>query len=382
MDSVLIIGNTDAKVPSFFSKLGYEVLHEQSQEKSFQILESRVVDIILLDSRFTEMHQEVCEYLRSNGTSQRIPIVYVADEKPQNLTERDLGRIEVLPTTASVGALASKLAMQLRLKKFDGADSPEATVADMNATLRDINERLMKERQEARKIQQALLPKKVPSGDNFQLAVHYSPLEEVGGDWYFVERTASDKITFLVADVTGHGIAAAFLGCMTKLAVSAAAKERPDELLAGMNLLMSPQLPDGRFVTLCAGLFDPVTRKLQFASAGHPPGIVIHASSRKVTEVKGQGFAIGFFDEGEYSLQEIILEPGDVFVCFTDGIQEAQNLANQMYGIERIGKFLQTQPPEADATALLQALLKNFETFLDGRILKDDVTIFLLKVLE
>jgi serine phosphatase RsbU (regulator of sigma subunit) len=379
MDSVLIVGKTHEKVAPFFSKLGYEVLQEETQEASFQVIENRVVDVILLDSRFTDMHQEICEHLRGNSVSQRIPIIYVSDEPPANLTDQELDRIEVLPTTASVGSLASKLAMQLRLKKFDGADSQEATVADINAMLRDVNERLMKERQEAKKIQEALLPESLPSGESFEMAVCYSPLEEVGGDWYHTESMPSGKISFLVADVTGHGIAAAFLGCMTKLAMSAAAKENPHELLEGMNTLMSPQLPDGRFVTICAGLFDPETKKLAFASAGHPPGLMIRAETREVEQVKGEGFAIGFFDEGQYTLVEAQMNPGDVFVCYTDGIQEALNLTNEMYGIDRVGQHISKQDPNATSDELLKGLLQDFETFLDGRILKDDVTILVLK---
>jgi sigma-B regulation protein RsbU (phosphoserine phosphatase) len=357
-------------------RLGYEVLQEGENDISVSILDQRVVDLIVIDSRNEENHDLLYHLIRSQQHSKRVPIVYIADESVQ-VPEIQGEKIEVISSNVSLGVIASKIALQLRLRKFDGADKLTADVTEINATLRDVNERLMKERAEARAIQQALLPNQLPKHSSFEMAVYYSPLDEVGGDWYQASFE-DEQLSFLVADVTGHGLAAALLGSMTKLAMSAVHEKSPDLQLSGMNRLMTPQLPEGRFVTLGCGLFQPNTATLLYASAGHPPSLVFFRDVNEVHEVKGKGFALGFFEESSYSLQEIDMAPGDIFLAFTDGITEAQNLAGEMYGTTHLKKVLVNLPDKYTAQEVLNILLDDFKKFLEERILKDDVTMLVL----
>jgi len=372
MDSVLIVGGRDEQLSRMLRRLGYEVLQEGEGDVSITILDQRVVDLIVIDSRQEQDHEVLYHLIRSQQHSKRVPIVYIADESEQ-ISEREEEKIEVISSNVSLGVIASKIALQLRLRKFDGADKLTADVAEINSTLRDVNERLMKERAEARAIQQELLPNHLPKHPSFELAVYYSPLDEVGGDWYQASFE-NERLSFLVADVTGHGLAAALLGSMTKLAMSVVHEKSPDLQLSEMNKLMTPQLPEGRFVTLGCGSFEPKTATLFYASAGHPPSLVLFKDVNKVHEVKGKGFALGFFDEGSYSLQEIDMASGDIFLAFTDGITEAQNLSGEMYGTAHLKEVLVNLPDTYTAQEVLNFLLDDFNKFLEERILKDDVT--------
>lgn len=377
MDSILIVGSADEKLSRLLGRLGYEILHEGRDGVSVDVLNHRVIDLVVIDSREDLDHQDIYQLIRAQANSKRVPVVYLADDEKVAVARQSEGsdKVEVIPADSSLGVIASKIALQLRLRKFDGADNLHASVGEANAALRDINERLMKERIEARSIQQALLPRDIPTHKGFDLAVHYAPLDEVGGDWYHAALEDGKSLSFLVADVTGHGLAAALLGSMAKLAMSAVNEPSPDQRLAAMNRLMTPQLPDGRFVTMGCGVLDADSGTLLYSSAGHPPALVFFRDEQEVHEVKGVGFALGFFEDGEYTLQEVELAAGDIFVAYTDGISEAQNLSGAMYGTARIGDTLKRVPDYATAMDVMTLILEDFHVFLEDRILKDDVTV-------
>jgi hypothetical protein len=326
-DSILFLGQHDEKLPKFLEKLGYGV-HTQSSDTNLADLVARTpLDIIVVDAREVAEAQHLCTFLRTQETTKSLPIVYIAAEaEPARGDEFEgIDRLQVLQGPVSIGVLAGRIATELRLRKFAGKDELKSTLAEMNATLRDYNDRFKRELDEARTIQRGLLPPALPVDPRFQLAISYEPLEEVGGDWYFASQTKEGKVAVQIADVTGHGLGAAFVGSMAKLAMAAVGKDRPDELLAGMNRLMAPQIPSGRFVTMVSCLYDPDTGKVQFARAGHPPAILIRSRTREAVQLLGDGFAVGFFDDSEYSLVEDVLEPGDILFMYTDGISEAQN---------------------------------------------------------
>jgi sigma-B regulation protein RsbU (phosphoserine phosphatase) len=273
----------------------------------------------------------------------------------------------------------TKIATSLRLRKMAGADDRSATLSEANAALRDLNRRFIQEREEARDIQQSLLPRKLPKDPRFELAVSYEPLEEVGGDWYNVSQTEGGRLSLLIADVTGHGLSAALIGSMTKLAISCANTELPHELLGAVNRVLSPQMPEGRFVTVGSFLFDPENGQLQYARGGHPPAMLLARKEKVVHQLKGNGFAVGFMEDGEYSAEKAVLQPGDALLLVTDGLLEAENRARENYGLERLQEVLLATKPEDTAVEILEQVLESFETFRDGRILKDDVTLVLLK---
>jgi phosphoserine phosphatase RsbU/P len=187
------------------------------------------------------------------------------------------------------------------------------------------------------------------------------------------------RVQLQIADVTGHGLAAAFIGSMTKLAMYAGARDEPHELLEEMNRLMTPHMPEGRFVTMASTVFDPASGALRFSSAGHPPAIVFRRASKEFGELKAKGFAIGFTDDATFAHVESVIERGDVVVLLTDGILEAQNRSGEMYGSDRLGELLKRMPPEATADEITAAALEDLHLFREGRILKDDVTMLVLK---
>ncbi len=380
-DTILVVGNSDGKLTPLLTKLGYQVIASGKEGNIPEIAATRIIDLILLDSRGYEDVEGLIEYFQTDESTRQIPMV-VIPQRGKTLNSsvvESAGNVDILEGSASIGIVASRIATQLRLRKFAGQDPLKASIAEMNASLRDLNERFRREREQARTIQLSLLPRELPTSDKYEMAVVYEPLEEVGGDWYFVSALPGNRISLLIADVTGHGLSAAFIGSMTKLALSAANRESPSELLKEVNRLMAPLLPEGRFITMASALYDSTNGALKFARAGHPSGILLSRERKKVEELKSEGFAVGFFEEGDYQLSQTRLGVSDIFVLITDGISEAQNRDRVAYGTERISKTLLGSAPSMSAKGILDLIIADFKEFSEGRIVKDDYTILVLK---
>jgi len=380
MDSIFFLGGGDDSLPNFLNRLGYSIIQPTEGVALSETVSKTSMDLILIDCRAIDDPNGVCAFFQAQQNTRAVPIVCISDEILEGEQADDLARaVEVVHPPFSVGALASRIALTLRLRKIAGTDERKSSLAEINANLRDHNSRFKKEVDEARSIQQSLLPRVLPRDSRMELAVSYQPLDEVGGDWYFANTTSSGRISLQIADVSGHGLSAAFIGSMAKLAMTAAAKERPDQLLEGMNRLLAPQIPQGRFVTMGSSLYDPVTGQLLWSRAGHPPALLLRRATNEVARLLGEGFAVGFFEDSTYSLCEDRLEVGDTLIMFTDGITEAQDLSGEAFGIDRLATALRGTSADQSSADMLRSVLDAFDAFRGERLIRDDVTVVLLK---
>lgn len=384
MDTILTVGDVDGRIPKFLEKIGITVEVSSELQGAVSSLQSSHLDLVLVDANLDDEVTTLCEYVRSDDKTSDLPIVVVeaSEDLSEVLLKAGLSDVDCLSPNVKPGAVVSKIMTALRIRKMNGADEQTASLGEVNARLRELNARFAKELDEARALQQSLIPQNLPSDERYSLSVSYEPLEEVGGDWYFVEKTVDDKLLTIVADVTGHGLRAAFVGSITKLAMRAAKVVDPGPLLAEMNRLMEPNLPDGTFVTMFAYLYDPASGALKYARAGHPPALHVNRATGAVEQLKGQGFAVGFFEDSEYEELETKLGVGDILVAYTDAIPESQNLSGATYDYDRPSEVLLNSKPDATATEILVGLLDDFDEFRQDRILKDDVTVIVLKRLE
>jgi serine phosphatase RsbU (regulator of sigma subunit) len=126
-------------------------------------------------------------------------------------------------------------------------------------------------------------------------------------------------------------------------------------------------------------LYEPTTGKLQWARAGHPPALVKRAATGVVEQLVGDGFPIGFMESAEYSLIECELMPGDSLLMFTDGLSEARSRSGDTFGLERLTSVLHEVSPQAGPVAILTAILDAWDIFREERLVKDDVTLLLLR---
>lgn len=222
MDSIFFLGRDSDTLPNFLERLGYSIIHPSEDVPLADFVSKSSMDLILIDGRIMGDLEGMCALFRSQPNTRAVPIVCISDKAVEaDGVEDSSGAIEVVQTPFSVGALASRIALTLRLRKLAGNDERKSSLAEINASLRDHNLKFKKELEEARAIQQSLLPRTLPKDSRMELAVSYQPLDEVGGDWYFAESNSSGAISMQIADVSGHGLSAAFIGSMAKLAMTA-----------------------------------------------------------------------------------------------------------------------------------------------------------------
>jgi len=238
---------------------------------------------------------------------------------------------------------------------------------------RQERERMSREAQEARAIQQALLPKASPYIPGFAISGLSIPAGEVGGDWYDFIQFTDGCLGLVLADVSGKGTAAALLmsatrGMLRSLAVTCLS---PAEVLTKVNSLMVEDFPAGRFVTLIFGVLDPEKRTLKFASAGHlPPLLVDDAGARFLASEKGTPLGLV---AGEFSETTVELRPGSRLLFYSDGITEASGSGNQEYGPQRLQEHL------LNPAATTESVLADVRAHVNGTGLQDDATVILLR---
>jgi phosphoserine phosphatase RsbU/P len=234
-------------------------------------------------------------------------------------------------------------------------------------------EQMTREAREARVIQQALLPKASPSIPGFTVSGLSIPVGAVGGDWYDFIPMDKGRWGLVLADVSGKGTAAALLmsatrGILRSLVETACT---PGDVLTKLNRLLVEDFPTGRFVTMVYAVLDPAMRTLTFANAGHLRPLLITGVSAQFLDVE-RGIPLGL-GPSDFSEVEVKLPAGARLVFYSDGITEAENQADEEYGLVRLQEhFMQT-----DSSA--ESLLNDVRSFAEGVSLRDDASVILVK---
>jgi sigma-B regulation protein RsbU (phosphoserine phosphatase) len=237
---------------------------------------------------------------------------------------------------------------------------------------REQREIMSREAEEARAIQQALLPRSSPLIPGFRVSGLSIPAGAVGGDWYDFIPLSNGRWGIVLADVSGKGTAAALLMSATRgmLRSLAQAGSGPGEVLTRLNQLMVDDFPTGRFVTMVYAEFDPAARRIRIANAGHLPPLLVEPGAHQWVAT-AQGLPLGIAPS-HFSETEITLGPQSRLAIYSDGITEAGLDSGDDYGADRL--LAQLQSPEIS----LEALLLDVRKFVNGTGLRDDATAILI----
>jgi sigma-B regulation protein RsbU (phosphoserine phosphatase) len=235
-----------------------------------------------------------------------------------------------------------------------------------------------KELEIARRIQSSTLPQCVPTLAGLEIAARYVPMSAVAGDFYDFLCIDEKRVGVLIADVTGHGVPAALIASMLKIAFAGQADHarEPVRVLTGLNRSLCDKF-DAHFVTAAYLYVDLEKRLLHYAAAAHPPLLLISGAACKVSEIEENGLALGIFPESVYSSVEIRICPGDRCLLYTDGILEAQNAAEEQFGKSRCKNLLKTQR-DLPAARFANTLLDSVARFAGPRAQDDDITLLVL----
>lgn len=233
--------------------------------------------------------------------------------------------------------------------------------------------RMAREAQEARAIQQALLPKASPFAPGFEISGLTLEAGEVGGDWYDYIPFQDGCWGLVLADVSGKGTAAALLMSATRGMLRSLADtcKSPAEVLNKLNRLMVDDFPAGKFVTLIYAVLDPSKRSLTFASAGHLPPVLVDGSRASFLQTE-LGMPLGL-TRGEFSDTRIDLREGSRILFYSDGITEACGPSDEEYGPERLRDHM------ARLEVSTETIVADVRAHVNGVGLQDDATVILVK---
>jgi sigma-B regulation protein RsbU (phosphoserine phosphatase) len=231
----------------------------------------------------------------------------------------------------------------------------------------------------ARRIQTGILPQHMPQITGLTVAARYVPMSEVAGDFYDFAEVQGGGLGVLVADVSGHGVPAALIASMVKVASAAESDHahEPARVLTGMNRVLAGQLED-QFVTAGYAYVDPAGGKLRYSGAGHPPLMLLSADGGDITELTRNGLMLGPFPGVEYEHAVKELRSGDRILMYTDGIVEAANGSDEQFGAARLREVL-IGSQALDAEGVADALLEKVSTWA-GQAIDDDVTVVVIDV--
>ena len=199
----------------------------------------------------------------------------------------------------------------------------------------------------ARHIQMSILPSGTPELKSLRVSAAYRPMTAVAGDFYDFVLVDAHRAGFLVADASGHGVPAALIAAMIKVAMQSVAvsAQDPAEVLRVLNNILSSQL-HGQLITAAFLWVDTQIGKALYSAAGHPPLLRWHGN--KLERIESNGMVIGIMPDSEYPVREMPLNSGDRFLLYTDGILEASNSAGEFFGermLEEVVRKNQLLPP-------------------------------------
>lgn len=248
---------------------------------------------------------------------------------------------------------------------------------------------ISKELEIARRIQSSILPQTIPTLTGLDIAARYLPMSAVAGDFYDFLLIDERRIGVLIADVTGHGIPAALIASMLKVALAGQAGHAydPARVLAGLNLALCGKFEE-HFVTAAYLFVDLENRMVRYSAAGHPPLMLALRTEPAVREIEANGLMLGLFPEATYSSLDIPIAGGDRCLLYTDGLFEASNASHEEFGKSRCKEVLQTHRdlPAADFVGVLMSTITAFSGHnsahqarnMPERPQEDDITLLVL----
>lgn len=249
-----------------------------------------------------------------------------------------------------------------------------------------LEERIDKERMEeelsiAKSIQHGLLPDPIPEVEGIDLAAKTISSREVGGDYFDIAPAPDGNTIFAIGDVTGKGVPAALLmaNLQSMLHVLLPVEITFSKATERINEIIFKNTPSDKFITFFWGKYLHNQRIFRYVNAGHNPPLLLKKDADKLTELSEGGLLLGAMETiTPYEQTDILLEYGDLIVCYTDGVNEAMNKQREEFGEERLKKLI-IENRDLSSNALMEKIIQEVKSFCNHN-LEDDLTLLIIKV--
>jgi len=349
-------------------------------------------ELILLDLEMPGMDGfQVMEGLKEIETEGYLPVLVITAEPGHKLRALQAGAKDFISKPLDLAEVLARAynMLEVRLLHMETKTYSkvlEQTVRELEASREVIRLKTLEERKKldqewalAEETQKSLLPHCLPQFENFRIHAFNNPTRYVGGDFYdFLQLSSGDWVGVL-ADVSGKGISAALLSSMLLGALSTEFRygTQPQEVLNRVNQLLYEKTLHDRFVTLFLFLLSPQGEG-QFIGAGHNPAYLFRSATGKIEVLSSGNLILGAFTPVSYQSSPLHLYQGDILVVYSDGLTEARNQREEMFGEERLLKIIQQEAPSG-SHAFQQKFLKAIEEFTQGMPQADDITFLVVE---
>ena len=349
-------------------------------------------DCVITETRITPFIKEKMLITKYPAIEQSDFKTVFPDTKAERLIEE--GIHTVIPMMAK-GNLVGLLLFGLKHSgsHFAGKDLELLWAAANQAAISIENARLYKtevEKQKierdldlARKIQQGLLPQCIPNMNGLDICGEMIPAMQVGGDYFDLIQLSPSELFVVVGDVSGKGLSASLYmtKIQTMIKINCTQNKSPKEILVDINRRIYEELDKSWFVTITLALFDLKNNTLKFCRAGHMP--VVMASNGTVQAYRTQGLGVGI-EKGivfEKSLieEEVKLLPGQIYAFFTDGVTEAMNERNELFGDDKLNAILKNKSTTRSAE-IVNEIWHSVKSFRGEAEINDDMTMVVVKI--
>jgi serine phosphatase RsbU (regulator of sigma subunit)/anti-sigma regulatory factor (Ser/Thr protein kinase) len=321
------------------------------------------VDLVRL-----ELESPAVTALREAGVALIVPLISQGEligtlNLGPRLSEQDYSTDDrrLLTTLAAQAAPAIRVAQLVREQAHEAAE----------------RERMEQEMRVATLIQQQFLPRELPRLPQWQIAAYYGPARAVGGDFYDFIEMPDGRLGIAVGDVTDKGVPAALVMARTHsiLRAEASRSDSPGEILARANALLEPEMPARMFVTCLFAILEPETGRIVMANAGH--NLPYIRTDDGVVELRATGMPLGLMPDIRYEETEGVIAPGSNVLLYSDGLVEAHDVDQQMYGFPRLREAMTVDDA---GTELLDRLLETLHQFTGADWeQEDDITLVTLR---
>jgi sigma-B regulation protein RsbU (phosphoserine phosphatase) len=354
----------------------YNILTATSGKRALTLVQSAPMpDLILLDVMMPEMDgYDVCRNLKANPRTREIPVVFLTGETQEEHETQgfEVGAVDYIHKPFSAAVVKARVRTHITLREAREL---------LSRQLMAINNEL----EMAHELQLSILPSATPKIEGLDIAARYIPMSAVAGDFYDFISVDEKHLGVLIADVSGHGLPAALIASMLKVALSAQSPNAfdPARVLAGLNQSLCGMF-QGHYVTAAYLFVDLEKAIVTYAGAGHPPLLLWRKREGMAREFEQNGLILGPFAKATYSSIQLPLEAGDRLFLYTDGILEFQNPAMEEFGRDRLRQFIEANQG-LSADRLVETLISQLWRWAEqapGLAQLDDITFVAIDIMS
>lgn len=358
-----------AIIINVLTQLNIQVDEARDGLEGLEAIQKNNYDLILVDLIMPNIDGfEFISRFRDITGESFIPIILMtgSDDLNSKIKGLTIGADDFLYKPLNEKELVARVLSLLRLKV-------------VHMELYDKNQQIKKELEIAKRVQEFIIPKDFSQIDYPLITGIYLPIEDIGGDYFDCYELPDNKVGFIIADVTGHGIPAALVMTMSKMIFSiyAAQYPNPKELLSVVNWKMRGLLLDTQYITSFFVIFNRNTNTIHFSNAGHTRALFYRATSQKILALDTNGFFIGISDDQSYEEKSLRVQSGDKMLLYTDGVTEIKNSIGQEFGEKGLATFIR-QNNTLRGRELCDALIRTLRHFTALEKRNDDIALLLL----